>query len=31
LAPILNNTDVFINNIAMTGSNQNKTNLAWRE
>jgi len=24
-------TDVFINNLAMTGSNQNKTSLAWHE
>jgi len=24
-------TDVFINNIAMTGSNQNKKSLAWHE
>jgi len=28
---MLTHTDVFINNIAMRGSNQNKTSLAWSE
>jgi len=28
---MLIHTDIFINNIAMTGSNQNETSLAWSE